>query len=251
MTGAALFLGGGGMGAADFFADGVTATNLAASSLTGQANSSKFLFATAYRRVLTNDNLLAWRDGSTENFIRPSIPASGSIQFNVLDASGNPFVETMSCIVPLNDWCFLLIAINTAGTSRFAHWGGGLGNFNSGVMSSIPTDGRLLDFTPSVGWNVGKLVNSVGGGWRGAMAEYIVALDHSLDITDSAVREKFVKTDGTIVRHGGNGSVVTGTQPLIYLSGGGNAFTSNRGSGGAFTPTGTFTTYTGEVKIDP
>jgi hypothetical protein len=250
VTASFLFTGGSATQATDFFADGVTATNLSSASLTGQANSAKFLFATAYRRTLTNDTLLAWRDGSTDGFIRPSAVSSGNVQLNVLDAGGNAFVETMSCIVPLDDWCFLLMAINTNGTSRFAHWGGGLGNFSSGVMSSIPTDGRLLDFTPSVGWNVGKLVDSVGAGWRGALAEYYVALDHNLDITDSAVLEKFVKSDGTIVRHGGNGSVVTGTQPLIYLSGGGTAFTNNRGSGGTLTPTGTFTAYTDPVRID-
>lgn len=61
-----------------------------------------------------------------------------------------------------------------------------------------------------------------------------------LDLTSSANREKFAK-NGRPVKLATDGSLPTGTAPLIYLRGPASNWGTNSGSGGDFTVTGAFT----------
>lgn len=95
-----------------------------------------------------------------------------------------------------------------------------------------------IDYTQS-NWYVGRYnTPATTGRLVGDLAE--VWFDDSyLDITSSAVREKFAKS-GRPVNLGSDGSTPTGSAPLIYLHGPGSSFATNYGSGGDFTASGTF-----------
>lgn len=62
-----------------------------------------------------------------------------------------------------------------------------------------------------------------------------------VDLTDSANVQKFRTTGGKPENLGADGSIPTGTQPLVYLKGDYTGFGVNSGSGGDFTVSGTIT----------
>ena len=68
---------------------------------------------------------------------------------------------------------------------------------------------------------------------NGALAELYVT-NELLDLSVGANRRKLRNADGTPANLGADGSLPTGTPPLIYLSGGKDAFPVNRGTGGSF-----------------
>lgn len=216
---------------------------LSASSLLGQGDSATGTIWCSYRASQYDDYLMG-NDGSS--YIQ-NLGSSG-LTFNI---SGFGFVGNISGVNPLGDWCSFVISINTNAVCRYIHWGGSIANKITGTLSGFPTSGTRLDFTPSA-WGIGKEYNGTGSGsFHGEMAVFGLDINNAVDLTDSAVQARFVKSDGTIVIDRGNGSSYTGAQPLIYLQGGAGSFVNNRGSGGAFTTTGNFSTYTDPVRIDP
>lgn len=82
------------------------------------------------------------------------------------------------------------------------------------------------------------------GGITGDFADLWLAPGQSLltgsDISE-ATRRKFISATGKPVYLGGNGEVPTGVAPSVFFSGDSAAFPTNRGTGGAFTLTGSFT----------
>jgi len=62
-----------------------------------------------------------------------------------------------------------------------------------------------------------------------------------LDLTVAANRRKFIKSNGKPANLGSDGSLPTGSQPLLYFRGPATSFSTNRGTGGAFTLTGALT----------
>lgn len=83
-----------------------------------------------------------------------------------------------------------------------------------------------------------------GDGLTGDVADFWLATGQSLltgaDIAQ-ATRRKFISAAGKPVYLGADGSTPTGVAPPIFLSGNGTDFRTNRGTGGAFTLTGTLT----------
>eukprot|EP00873_Tetraselmis_striata_P013264 jgi/Tetstr1/433528/TSEL_022796.t1 len=77
---------------------------------------------------------------------------------------------------------------------------------------------------------------------NGCIAE-VYATDEYIDITVEANRRKFISATGAPVSLGANGSLPTGTQPLIYVSGAAGNWNAgkNFGSAGDFTVTGALT----------
>lgn len=62
-----------------------------------------------------------------------------------------------------------------------------------------------------------------------------------LDLTVAANRRKFIKANGKPANLGSDGSLPTGSQPLLYFRGPASSFSTNRGTGGAFSLTGALT----------
>lgn len=104
------------------------------------------------------------------------------------------------------------------------------------VDTAGPTD-DVIDYT-SPNWGVG---GATGGAavFKGAFSEFYFAPGEFLDFSVEANRRKFIGADGSPANLGPDGSKPTGTAPIIYLSGGKDAFPINRGTGGSFTAVGT------------
>lgn len=73
------------------------------------------------------------------------------------------------------------------------------------------------------------------------MAEFYINNGEFLDLTVTANRRKFISSSGKPVDLGSDGSLPTGTKPLIFLKGHTVIWHVNRGSGGGFTETGALT----------
>jgi len=74
----------------------------------------------------------------------------------------------------------------------------------------------------------------IGAPLQGCMSQVWFDSNTFLDITIEANRRKFINADGSPVALGPDGSVPTGTSPLIYLDNPVTTFHINRGTGGDF-----------------
>ncbi len=75
----------------------------------------------------------------------------------------------------------------------------------------------------------------------GDLSEFYFAPGQFLDLTVTANRRKFISASGKPVDLGSSGALPTGTAPAIFFSGNAAAFSTNQGTGGAFTLTGSLT----------
>jgi hypothetical protein len=91
--------------------------------------------------------------------------------------------------------------------------------------------------------SIGSASNAVAF-YYGALSEiYFTTPDSLFDITVQANREKFIK-NGRPVDLGADGSLPTGTKPIVYIKGNYESFTNNLGSGGKYyLNTGTLTNF--------
>lgn len=105
------------------------------------------------------------------------------------------------------------------------------------------TSGQTIDYTQS-NFHVGQ----DGGGiayFDGSLCEVYINLAETMDISNVTNRRKFIGADGKPVSLGQDGSLPTGTAPLIYLHGTYTGFNANSGTGGNFSaPVGGLTSDT-------
>lgn len=77
--------------------------------------------------------------------------------------------------------------------------------------------------------------------FTGHIADVYIAPGQFIDFSVEANRRKFISADGKPVDLGSNCSTPTGTAPAVCFSGNASSFGTNKGTGGAFTLTGTLT----------
>lgn len=124
------------------------------------------------------------------------------------------------------------------------------------VDSTSPTDGTV-DYAGVSEWIIGANTGGTANFLTGEIHDLAFWPGAYVDLSDADNLRRFVSSDGLTdyanpgptagtvkpVGYGADGSIPTqGTRPAIYLSG---PFTSNRGTGGAFTPVGGFAQATG------
>ncbi len=125
---------------------------------------------------------------------------------------------------------------------------------HDGVLKSV-----VLDWDDGVAFNVNWAnptpIITVGClGWDaddaifepvlGDASDFYLNIAERVDLSDAAVVSKII-SGGKPVDQGASGSLLTGSQPLIYLSGNAVTYANNKGSaGGTFTIVGTLTNAT-------
>jgi hypothetical protein len=77
--------------------------------------------------------------------------------------------------------------------------------------------------------------------YEGDAADLWIAPGQFIDFSVEANRRKFIDADGKPVSLGADGSTPTGTAPAVFFSGDSSSFATNKGTGGAFTLTGSLT----------
>ena len=99
-----------------------------------------------------------------------------------------------------------------------------------------------IDYTHT-DWGIGATPSTGGGKWNGCLAELYFAPGQYLDFSLAYNRRKFISTSGKPVYLGADGSVPTGTAPIVYQRVADGAavatFATNLGTGGNFSITGT------------
>jgi len=88
---------------------------------------------------------------------------------------------------------------------------------------------------------IGALTTGGSSKFNGCLSELYVNLSAYVDIGVTAERRKFVTVNNKPVDPGSDGSIPTGTSPIIYLNGDSTDFETNQGTGGNFSVTGALT----------
>jgi hypothetical protein len=131
-------------------------------------------------------------------------------------------------------WVHLLLSWNLAATAGWLY----VDDANDQAAGATFTDGTI-EYT--------KTEHAVGathvgnGKLNGDMAELYVNYATHLDLSVEANRRKFISAAGKPVSLGANGSIPTGSQPIIYLANPTATWQNNLGSGGNFTENGALT----------
>lgn len=108
----------------------------------------------------------------------------------------------------------------------------------SDIATKFDTDAAFnVDYTET-DWGVGANPNGNNLLWNGCMSEVYFAPGQYLDFSNSANRAKFI-SGGKPVDLGSDGSLPTGTAPILYLKNPAASFGTNSGTGGNMTITGT------------
>lgn len=99
------------------------------------------------------------------------------------------------------------------------------------------TNATALDYTNTSGWGV--MARQTGTQkWNGCIGQMYVNLAEYVDLSVETNRRLFLTKGHGPVNMGTDGSVPTGTAPIIFLLGDATDFPTNQGTGGGFTLTG-------------
>lgn len=193
-------------------------------------------------------------DGASRMFLRNAGTGAASVlRFSINLEAGNTFTvgaqnAADTEILRLNStatytvssaWKTVLVSWNLA--TGAAH----MYEFDTNILAGSPTlTNDNIDYIGGTDFAIGA---AVGGNnkWNGALAE-IWFDDSYIDFSVEANRRKFISATGRPVDLGSDGSLPTGSAPLIYLhlddGEAANNFVTNAGTGGGFTLTGSLDT---------
>lgn len=141
--------------------------------------------------------------------------------------------STTATFLAAAGWVHLLIAIDAAASKRLVF----INDAAVGIQSEISNAGDI-DWTLNE-WSFGSGLGGVSP-VNADMAE-VYLTNEFLDIGVEANRRKFIDAAGKPAELGADGSVPTGTKPLLFFRGPTDDWHTNKGSGGGFTESGALT----------
>lgn len=199
--------------------------------LTGAADKKTGLFSAFVRldggngsnmSIIGNQNLRALiRRGNSNTFDFLFWNPSNTV---ILD------INTVATFQSGPSWIHLLAAWDLGTAGRRHIFIDGVEDTNETTFTDNDIDYTVAD------WGVGALPSG-STRFNGCLSE-VYFTDEWLDPTVEANRLRFRSAAGKPVSLGADGSLATGTQPLIYLNNTFGTFQTNKGSGGNFTVTG-------------
>lgn len=187
-------------------------------------------------RVFNGNTLLG--GGVATAATRFAIADDGRFQLLGLNSLGviilNILTSTDSVTVA-SSWVNILASVDMANSSNRHIYLNDVSDL--ATVSTYAND--TIDFTYA-DWGVGGQPNS-SGLLDGAMADIWFAPGVYIDFSVTANRRFFIDAQGRPVSLGPTGAIPTGITPLSYTRGPADLVTTNFGSGGNYTSTGTFT----------
>jgi len=171
---------------------------------------------------------IGWGDQAYNNFLNGLAPMpSDDIWHNICGAANMGF-DAGSRLFPL--YVDDVAQVVTTNPSPFG------GDGDVGTAFTMTFNGVTVDIPNTLGSALDTY----------DCADYWFAPNVYIDFTQTANRRKFISAAGKPVDLGADGSTPTGTAPAIFLSGDASptGFQFNKGTGGAFTLTGTLTNAT-------
>lgn len=219
--------------------DGSTNYLLRNLELTGNADGRQGLLSCWFR--------LDGADGGTRRFLRNNggfldiqRVASNKLQATIFAVGGADFLlfASTTTYTAGAGWHHLAMAWDTnfAAGAKVAQM-----YVDGADVRDTPTDAAAafdIDYT-RVDWSIGA---DIAGGnlFHGCLAEVFFAPNQFLDLSVAANLQKFRLLSHQPAYLGADGSTPTGTAPLVYLKGAAASPGTNSGTGGPFTPMGSF-----------
>lgn len=239
--------GGSGGGGDSYVAEAVHLDGSAyLSRAAGLAIDSPLLLYSRWfkRQAGVNSTLYFWVHDPEGNYMssdgQASVGNGGAINIGLLsnDFAGNLATDTDGSAVSEGAWHNLLIAAKmdeAAGQKTLAIY-----------LDDVAYDAAIVDNNASFsidfdGVPLFFFTDTFGVAFTGDMADVYFAPGQFLDLTVEANRRKFIDANGKPVDLGADGSTPTGTAPAVFFSGDASGFATNKGTGGAFTLTGSLT----------
>ena len=207
--------------------------------LTGASDGTTFLCSFWFRSYKTGNDQVRyiWDSASTANFkIFTSHPDNflsawlfdTTTQVSLSIATTQKFFES-------SKWNHALISADSA-TDTIQMY---INDSAARVDSPVVTTGNTFDFTDT-DWIIGRYGAASQNFWRGELADLYLSIGHTFfDLSTTGNRRKFIGANGRPVYLGANGSIPTGSQPIVYLNNPLATWQNNLGSGGNFTENGT------------
>ena len=225
--------------AADF--DGTNDYMLRGAGLTGAADSKTGIFSCWYRidgDPARQKNLLA---SNQPGFIVEQNQAEDKIYIIGYNASGSTLFGIGTSVLGVSaTWLHILSSWDMASGTTHLY----LNDVSDKTVINVPVNDNI-DYTRT-NWAVSADTPTFSQKVDGCLAELYFAPGQYLDLSITENRRKFISATGKPVHLGVDGSLPTGTAPIVYLHlDNGEAvanFATNRGTGGNFTITGTLDT---------
>jgi hypothetical protein len=229
--------------AADF--DGTNDYILKGSGLTGAVDSKTGIFS-AWMRIDGGDGAdQALLEGYTSGSLNLRIRRQANNKFGFIltpntggDGINGIYMQTVNTYLASATWLHVLMSWDLGAVVSHMY----INDVSDKAVSYIGD--ALGDYTHTA-W--GLMSGSSGlPFFNGCAAEFYFAPNQYLDFSIEANRRKFITTSGKPAYLGADGSIPTGTAPIMYhhLDNGEAVanFATNRGTGGNFTITGTLDT---------
>lgn len=215
--------------------DGSTNYMTRGAGLTGAADSKQFTASIWLYIDADASTGLRWvfEDDTTES--NRFVVVSGDVfEITASNSAGTIILRTTSKPLLRETFNHVLVSVDLANPARNHLYVNDADALD--VTTTFTND--TIDFTRS-NWAVGAQVTGADF-FDGMLAEFWFEDGLYLDLTIEANRRKFISANGRPVNLGPTGAQVTGTAPILYLSQSDNNFADNEGTGGNFTPLGSF-----------
>jgi hypothetical protein len=161
------------------------------------------------------------------------------VQANLPDSSTLALdIRTSTSAFSAGVWNHLACSVDMADTAKRHLYLNGV----SSLATVTKYTDSVLDFTNPM------TVGVQGTGSRrmkGSLAEIWIDFENYMDLSDSAVLEKFRTSDGKAAYLGANGELPTGSQPEVYLGNPYSSFELNLAAGSDYSVTGALADATG------
>jgi hypothetical protein len=182
-----------------------------------------------------NSRIMNGTSGYVDLYIRPS---QKGLIIRLSDANGTLHLRMFGTTPIVSDTLYHAIWSwdVSSGAARSQFYLNGVDDENSSL--TVNSDG-------SIDWSrpVLEIGRSTGGAFYSKMetAQFYLNTSDSLDLSNASELAKFIDSNGNPVDLGVNGSIPTGSPPILFLNNTLSTWQTNLGSGGGFTGNGTLT----------
>jgi hypothetical protein len=160
--------------------------------------------------------------------------SDGKLRLRATNAAGTDvIVLESSAYTSAAGWTSLLVSFDLSDSAK-RH----LYINDTSDLSVVTFVNDTIDYTRN-SWLIG--IDTAGNRFMGCLSEFWFAPGIYIDFSIAANRRKFIDAAGKPVFLGADGSLPTGTAPILYLNGDSTDFQTNRGTGGDFTVNGALT----------
>lgn len=167
--------------------------------------------------------------------------SAGRIAITGNNSALTQLLDLRSEVLSLNEWSHVLISLDlTDATKRHIY----LNDISAINLINVYTSGTM-DFTlPD--WSIGA-APAGDASFTGSLGDLWYRPGTYIDFSDEVNRRKFITAEGLPARLGATGATPTGATPLVYMSGAFDTWKTNKGTGGGFTATDTFSPIEGAL----